>query len=103
MRKQDKINEYNSKNKDYNITNTKTISQDSLDYMRVNDDKSLYEKYDKPSYLKIDSWNEILQTYKPQEIISVQGSHFAYSVYLIAENGDILHITKSNNYLVKVK
>lgn len=102
MTKQDKIKAYNSKNDGYNITNIKKMTQEQIENYRVYGDKSLYELYADPSQLKIDSYNEILATYKP-EIIGVQGSCFSYSVLLKADNGDILHITKDNNYLVEVK
>jgi hypothetical protein len=62
----------------------------------------LDDLYQKPSEAKKASYNTILRTYNPKQIISVQGACFSYSVLLEAENGDVLHITKDNNYLVKV-
>ena len=63
----------------------------------------LYELYQKPSEYKREAWNDILKNYAPREIISVQGSAMTFSVWLVANNGDIIHITRDNNYLVTVK
>lgn len=100
MTKQERIKEYNQKY-GYNITNIERMSKRQLSWYQ-NSHKSLYECYAKPSWAKINSYNEILKTYKPREILAVFGNSMMYSVILVARNGDILHITKGNNYLVEV-
>lgn len=102
MKKQERIAQYNEQT-GYNITNTKKMTREQLQYQKINSYKSLQELYKNPSDYKITSYRDILQKYQPIEIIGVQGSHFNYSVLLQADNGDYLHITKSNNYLINVK
>lgn len=101
MTKAQRIAEYNLANKGYDITNIKKLPKSYIDYARVNGHKSLFECYTKPSDTKIETYRDILELYKP-EIIEVNGGSNFYSVLLKAENGDILHITKANNYLVEV-
>lgn len=101
MKKSEKITEYNNKN-DYAITNTKRMTSEQVNWYKTWGKKSLYELYNNPSDYKINSYNYILEKYKPTDIIGVQGSCHAYSVLLQASNGDILHITKDNNYLIEV-
>lgn len=101
--KQDIIKEYNENNPGYNITAIKTLDKGAMNAYEQWGKSSLYDLYDKPSQAKIDSWNEIIKTYSPDEILAVVGNSYSYSVLLIAGNGDVLHITRSNNYLVEVK
>jgi len=101
MNKSQRIEQYNKENKNYNITGIKKLRKQHLDYARVNFAKSLDELYSSYSHAKKASFEEILNTYKP-EIIGLQGSSMAYSVYLMASNGDTLWITRDNNYLVDV-
>lgn len=98
----ERITEYNKVNRGYNITGIKKLPKSHLDWSRVNGAKSLDELYKSYSDIKRSSFNEILETYKP-EIISLQGNAMAYSVYLVASNGDTLWITRDNNYLVDVQ
>ena len=100
LTKADRIKEYNRVNPDYNITNIKAMRADNLGWSGSN--TSLFELYDKPSDEKIEIWEELLETYKPSRIYSVQGSGWAFSVVMRADNGDVLHITKGNNYLIDV-
>lgn len=102
MNKQERIAEYNKNNPGYAITNIKRLNQDQIEGYGWNGNKSLYDLYQKPSQAKIDSYNQIFFDYHPNKIIGIQGSCYSYSVLLEAENGDILHITKDNNYLVEV-
>lgn len=102
MNKADKIKQYNKDNSGYNITGIKKMTEAMIEWHRRVANKGLYDLYDNPSQLKVNSWRNILRDYKPLEIISVQGSSQSYSVVLIADNGDVLHITKDNNYLVEV-
>lgn len=104
MNKQDQIKQYNDKT-GYNITNTKNMTLDNIKLYGYgfNTKTSLQELYKNPSNEKITSYKLILDKYKPKEIIAVQGSCHSYSVLLQAENGDYLHITKSNNYLINIK
>lgn len=103
MNKQDQIKQYNEQT-GYNITNTKTMAlSDIALYSYRNPNYSLDQLYKNPSNAKVTSYKAILDKYKPSEIVSVQGNCSSYSVMLKAENGDYLHITKSNNYLINVK
>ena len=103
MTKAQRIAEYNRANKSYCITNIKKLSKENIQSSKKFGSNSLHECYANPSQAKISSYNDILSTYEPKEIISVQGSSHSYSVLLQASNGDILHITKANNYLVDIK
>lgn len=102
MTKQNQVKEYNQNNKGYNITNIKKMTSEQLTSYAKYGAGSLFELYQNPSNAKVSSYNDILNTYDPKKIISVQGSAHSYSVVLQAANDDILHITKANNYLVKV-
>lgn len=102
MTKQDKIKAYNSKNDGYNITNIKKMTQEQLGYY-TNSNKTIWDLYQRPSYAKENSYNQIIEQYKPNRILGLVGSSHSYSITLEAENGDILWITKDNNYLVEVK
>lgn len=102
MNKADKIKQYNEKNKNYNITNIKKLTQEAIGYYAKYGKQSLSELYTTYSNAKRQSWDYIIATYKPSRIIGVQGNTMTYSVVLEAENGDVLHITRDNNYLVEV-
>lgn len=102
MTRAEQIAEYNSKH-DYQITGIKSMTVEQIESYKKYSSKSLDEHYQKPSQAKQDSYEWILRTYKPREILAVQGNSMTYSVLLIAENGDTLHITRSNNYLVEVQ
>lgn len=104
MNKQDQIKQYNEQT-GYNITKIKNMTLDDINLYGYgfNTKYSLQKLYKNPSNDKITSYNAILRDYKPRKIICVQGSCHNYSVILQAENGDYLHITKSNNYLINVK
>lgn len=102
MTKQERIKEYNQVNTGYNITGIKKLPKEHLNWSRINRAKSLDELYKSYSNIKRKSYEDILNTYKP-DIISLQGSCMAYSVYLVADNGDTLWITRDNNYLVEVE
>jgi hypothetical protein len=102
MNKQERIKEYNSKNALYNITGIKKVSKGHLDYLKNNSAKTLGELYQSCSNAKWSSYNEILATYQPKEVIGLVDSSMSYSITLVASNGDTLWITKANNYLVEV-
>lgn len=101
MTKREQIEQYNLDNPGYHITDIKSMTAGQIEGYRKWGAKSLDEKYARPSYAKRMSYERLLQQYMPREIISVQGSSHAYSVLLRADNGDLLHITHANNYLVK--
>lgn len=101
MNKQERINEYNKNNKGYNITNIKKMSQEQLGYY-TNSNKTIWDLYQRPSYAKEKSYSNIIEQYKPNRILGLVGSSQSYSITLEAQNGDILYITKDNNYLVGV-
>ena len=100
MKKADKIKQYNESNPGFGITGIKKMSEDQLETNRW-DETSLYDLYAKPSEEKKAVWDWIHAVYEPKKIIRVAGSSHAFSVLLIASNGDILHITKTNNWLVE--
>lgn len=102
MTKRQRIEQYNKENQGYDITGIKKLNKEHIDYARVHYAKSLDELYKSYSYVKRSSYRRILDAYKPVEIIGLQGGSMTYSVYLKAENGDILWITRDNNYLVEV-
>ena len=100
--KQTKISEYNQKT-GYNITGIKRMSTTDIASRERYGYQSLYDLYDNPSDRKVRAWHEILRKYQPRQILAVAGNCMDFSVLLIADNGDVLHITKCNNYLVEVR
>lgn len=103
MTKAEQIKEYNQINTDYNITGIKKLPKEHLQWLKINGAKSLDELYKSYSNIKHSTYQVILDTYKPLEIIGLQGSSMTYSVILIASNGDTLWITRNNNYLVDIE
>lgn len=105
MTKSDRVKAYNANNPGYYVTDIKKMSRDDIQRRRTSaySYKSLEEAYKKPSHAKIDTYNELIDRYKPHEIIQVSASSHHYSVLLKADNGDIFHITHGNNYLVEVQ
>ena len=101
MTKAQKIKAYNELNSNYEITGIKKMSKESINYSKVHGYKSLNELYKSYSDIKRSSYQAILATYNP-EILDVSGNCMMYSVLLKASNGDILHITRANNYLIEV-
>jgi hypothetical protein len=101
MTKREQIKEYNLDNPGYHITGIKSMTADELASYRKYGASSLNELYKNPSEYKLKSYYQILRQYNVYNVVSVQGSCHSYSVLLRAENGDLLHITKDNNYLVK--
>jgi hypothetical protein len=102
MTKAQRIKEYNEKNSNYNITGIKKVNKEHLQWLALNGAKSLDELYNTYSNAKRSSYNDILDIYKPIKIIGLQGSSMTYSITLKASNGDILWITRDNNYLIEV-
>lgn len=102
MTKAERIKKYNEANPSYNITNIKKMTVEQLNYYRVWGKTDIWDLYDKPSHAKVESWQEIKMTYNPSTIIGAVGNSMTYSVVIEAGNGDILHITKQNNYLIDV-
>lgn len=101
MKKADKIKAYNELNSGYHITNIKKVDREFIDRLGDYGVNDLYELYAKPSELKVEAWDWIHRTYEPKRVILVSGNSMAFSVWLEAKNGDVLHITKGNNYLVE--
>ena len=101
LTKSDKIKQYNHLFEGFNITNIKTMTTQQIEGSIRYGAKSLDDLYKSCSDTKRDSYNEILETYKPKAILSVQGNNNFYSVLLVAWNGDKLFITRDNNYLVE--
>lgn len=101
MLKSEKIENYNLEYPSYKITGIKKMNKKSINYSKVHGNKTLSELYNSYSDIKRSSYQAILATYKPQ-ILDVSGNNMMYSVLLKADNGDILHITRANNYLIEV-
>lgn len=101
MTKREQVEQYNLNNPGYHITGIKTMTAEQLAGYRKYGASSLYELYNNPSEAKMNSYAKLLHQYDYDEVISVQGNSMSYSVLLRAGNGDLLHITKDNNYLVK--
>lgn len=99
--KAQKIKHYNIDNPTYHITNVKKLTAQALEYYK-NDYKSLDDLYKSYSNLKRASWQNILRDYQPRTILGMSGNSMTYSVMLVANNGDVLHITRENNWLVEV-
>jgi hypothetical protein len=102
MNKQERIKAYNESNEGYNITGIKQVSAEHLQWLRLNSAKTLGELYQTCSDTKWNSYNSIMSTYDPKEVIGLVGNSMSYSITLVASNGDILWITKANNYLLEV-
>ena len=103
MNKKQRIEEYNKNNPGYNITGIKTMDLEYIEARRKYGAGSLEDLYKNPSNAKRSSYNSILNRYAPADIIALQGSCHSYSVLLRAGNGDILHITRANTYLIDVE
>lgn len=102
MTKRERIAQYNNLYPDFHITAIKRMARSELDNRIIYGAKSLDELYQSYSDDKRKSYAKIFETYQPNSILAVTGSSHAYSVLLVAWNGDKLLITKSNNYLVEV-
>lgn len=102
MRTSNTIKNYNKINKNYCITGIKKLSKERLQHLDINTPKTLSGLYKNCSNAKWNSYKNIITTYNPIKIIGLQGSSMAYSITLIAKNGDTLWITKDNNYLVTI-
>lgn len=103
MKTSDRIEAYNKNNPGYNITGIKKMDLESIEARRKYGARSLEDLYIRPSDAKRSSYNYILKTYAPADIIALAGSCRQYSVLLKAGNGDILHITRANTYLIDVE
>lgn len=97
------VEEYNKNNPGYYITNIKNTTPDQIAGAIKYGSKSLQECYKSPSDRKISSYNGIIKRYAPAQVLAVQGSCQQYTVLLRAGNGDILHVTHGNVYLVNVE
>lgn len=103
MTKQDKLDKYRKQYPGYHLTGVKSMTLEQLQARNKYDDKSLFELYARPSQAKIDSWYQILRTYKPKIIYAVTGNSMTYSVLLRTEHDEVMHITRDNKYLVEIK
>lgn len=86
----------------YDITGIKKMTNDEIVARATYGSKSLDELYVKCSDAKRKSYQWILDKYEPSKILAVAGNSMTYTVLLIAGNGDVLHITRNNNYLVEI-
>lgn len=102
MTRAEQIRDYNERNAGYYITGVKRMTAEQVDAYK-SDAKSVDELYRNPSDAKRESWREIVETYAPSEVLGLSGSCHTYSVMLRASNGDLLHITRDNNYLIELK
>lgn len=102
MTREEQIRDYNERNAGYYITGIKRLTAEQVKAYR-NGYKSVDELYRNPSDAKRASWRDIVTRYNPSEVLGLHGSCHTYSVVLRAENGDLLHITRDNNYLIELK
>ena len=102
MTKRERLQRYRELYPKYDITNIKTMTPDNIRWYESYGEKSLDELYKKPSNAKRQAWQWIMDTYKP-EILAVQGNSMTFSVLLRASSGQVLHITRSNNYIVEIQ
>jgi hypothetical protein len=100
MSKRERIEQYNDKY-GYQITGIKKVSSEHIRYMLTHGASSLDELYKTYSNAKRESFEWIVNTYKPLRI-GLQGNCMTYSAILEASNGDFLWITRDNNYLLEV-
>lgn len=98
--KAEKVKAYNELYPKYNITGIKKMTEAEIENRIKWGARSLDEAYKSYSDAKEASYKEILRTYRPN-ILAVAGNSQTYTVLLMAENGDMLHITRDNNYLVE--
>ncbi len=101
--KAQRVKEYNENNKGYYITNIKKMTQEQVDNWKKYSENTLHELYKRPSDAKVNSWRKLWVQYEPLEVLGFTGNSQTYSVMLVAANGDLLHITRDNNYLVEVQ
>lgn len=98
--KRERIDQYN-KQYNYHITNIKKLPREHVEYRLTHGAWSLDELYKSYSDAKRQSYQWILDTYKPTRI-GLEGNCMTYSAVIQAANGDILWITRDNNYIVEV-
>ena len=101
--KADRIKEYNRANAGYRITNIIKMDRESIEARRKYGARSLKDLHKRPSDAKQSIYNRILAQYAPRDIVALAGSCHTFSMLLQAANGDYLHITPKNTYLVVIE
>ena len=101
MTKAERIKAYNELYPRFNITGIKKMTEDEIESRIQWGGRSLRDVYKRPSYAKLEAYDDLIEQYNPKSILAIQGNSQSFSVLLVAWNGDTLHITKDNNYLVE--
>lgn len=101
--KAERLQAYRELNPSYHITGIKKMTQEQVNAYRQYSEPSLQDLYQRPSDIKVRTNRELLEMYQPREVLGYTGNSMSYSVMLIADNGDLLHITRDNNWLVEVQ
>lgn len=101
MTKTERIEAYNELYPRFNITGIKKMTEDEIESRIQWGGRSLRDVYKRPSDAKLEAYDDLIEQYRPKSILAVHGNSQSFSVLLVAWNGDTLHITKDNNYLVE--
>lgn len=101
MTKVERIKAYNDLYLGFNITGIKKMTEDEIESRIQWGERSLRDVYKRPSDAKLEAYDDLIEQYHPKSILAIQGNSQSFSVLLVAWNGDTLHITKDNNYLVE--
>lgn len=101
MTKAERIKAYNELYPRFNITGIKKMTEDEIESRVQWGGRSLRDVYKRPSDAKLETYDDLIEQYNPKSILAIQGNSQSFSVLLVAWNGDTLHITKDNNYLVE--
>lgn len=101
MTKADKIKAYNELHTGFHITGIKKMTEAEIEARIRWGETSLWDIYKRPSDAKLEAYADLVKQYKPKSVLAVAGNSQTFTVLLMASNGDMLHITKSNNYLVE--
>ena len=102
MKKADRIKQYNELYQGFNITGIKKMTEDEIEARIKWGERSLKDVYKRPSQYKLEAYDDLIKQYKPNSVLAIQGNSQTFTVLLMACNGDMLYITRYNNYLVEV-
>lgn len=101
MTKAERVKAYNELYPGFNITGIKKMTEGEIESRIQWGERSLKDVYKRPSDAKLEAYDELVKQYRPKSVLAIQGNSQTFTVLLMAWNGDMLHITKGNNYLVE--
>lgn len=101
MTKAERIKAYNDLYPGFNITGIKKMTENEIESRIQWGGRSLRDVYKRPSDAKLEAYDDLIEQYRPKSVLAVNGNSQTFAVLLVAWNGDTLHITKDNNYLVE--